>query len=71
MILDGLGVPFRYIDISIRGKENERDFMRKNAVKKERENLAPQPPQFFFKEEYLGVLIKKKKFFRIYFLEFY
>lgn len=55
MILDGLGVPFRPIDISIRGKENERDFMRKNAIRKGKENLIPQPPQFFFKEEYLGV----------------
>lgn len=61
MILDGLGVPFRYIDISIPGEESERDFMHANAIKKGKENITPHPPQFFFNKEYLGVLIFNKK----------
>ncbi|VDN08145.1 unnamed protein product [Thelazia callipaeda] len=53
MVLDGLGVPFKAIDITIRGNERHRDFMRQNAVN-ERHDGIPLPPQFFVDEKYLG-----------------
>lgn len=54
MILDGMGVPFKPVDITVRGNEAERDFMRENASK-DTSGIA-LPPQFFWKNEYLGVL---------------
>ncbi|MFH4976678.1 hypothetical protein AB6A40_003387 [Gnathostoma spinigerum] len=53
MILDGLRVPFNAIDITLRGNEKERDFMRENAING-RSNGVPLPPQFFIDKEYLG-----------------
>ncbi|MCP9258045.1 SH3-binding domain containing protein [Dirofilaria immitis] len=46
MVLDGLGVPFKAIDITLRGNEQYRDFMRQNALN-ERCDGVPLPPQFF------------------------
>ncbi|VIO96139.1 Uncharacterized protein BM_BM7229 [Brugia malayi] len=53
MVLDGLGVPFKAIDITLRGNEQYRDFMRQNALN-ERCDGVPLPPQFFADDEYLG-----------------
>ncbi|VDN90474.1 unnamed protein product [Brugia pahangi] len=53
MVLDGLGVPFKAIDITLRGNEQYRDFMRQNALN-ERCDGIPLPPQFFADDEYLG-----------------
>uniref|UniRef100_A0AAF5Q0F2 Glutaredoxin domain-containing protein n=1 Tax=Wuchereria bancrofti TaxID=6293 RepID=A0AAF5Q0F2_WUCBA len=53
MVLDGLGVPFKAIDITLRGNEQYRDFMRQNALN-ERCDGVPLPPQFFVDDEYLG-----------------
>ncbi|KAH7695294.1 SH3BGR protein, partial [Aphelenchoides avenae] len=53
MILDGMGVPFKPVDITVRGNEAERDFMREHAARKDPAVVA-LPPQFFWKEEYLG-----------------
>lgn len=53
MVLDGLGVPFKAIDITLRGNEKHRDFMRENAVN-DRCDGVPLPPQFFVDGEYLG-----------------
>lgn len=54
MVLDGMGVPFKAIDITLRGNEKEREFMRENAVNDRAEGV-PMPPQFFSDDEYLGV----------------
>lgn len=59
MILDGLGVPFKAIDITLRGNEQHRDFMRQNA-QNERCDGVPLPPQFFVDDEYLGVCFSLK-----------
>lgn len=53
MILDGLRVPFNAIDITLRGNEQHRTFMRENAIN-ERCSGVPLPPQFFDGEKYLG-----------------
>ncbi|VDN53279.1 unnamed protein product [Dracunculus medinensis] len=53
MILDGLGVPFKTIDITLRGNEEHRKFMRENA-NNERCDGVPLPPQFFLDDKYLG-----------------
>ncbi|CAG9538004.1 unnamed protein product [Cercopithifilaria johnstoni] len=53
MVLDGLGVPFKAIDITLRGNEQYRDFMRQNALNKRCDGI-PLPPQFFVDDEYLG-----------------
>ena len=54
MLLDGLGVPFQSIDITVRGNETERDFMRENALNPRNSTDIPLPPQIFFKSDYLG-----------------
>ncbi|OZC12577.1 SH3-binding, glutamic acid-rich protein [Onchocerca flexuosa] len=53
MVLDGLGVPFKAIDITLRGNEQHRDFMREKALNERCEGV-PLPPQFFIDDEYLG-----------------
>lgn len=53
MILDGLNIPYRVIDITVRGNESERDDMRQKALKKKHKPIIP--PQFMFNDEYLGV----------------
>lgn len=60
MILDGMGIPYTPIDITISGNEEKKDFMRENAINKRCNDAIPLPPQFFHKEEYLGV----KKFLK-------
>lgn len=56
MILDGLRVPFKAIDITLRGNEEHKNFMRENAINK-RCSGVPLPPQFFDGNTYLGVCI--------------
>ena len=53
MILDGLNVPYKVIDITVRGNEPERDLMKQKALERKQEPVFP--PQFMFKDEYLGV----------------
>ena len=55
MTLDSLNVPFTSVDITVRENEQEREFMRENAVNSKCTTDIPLPPQIFFKEEYLGV----------------
>uniref|UniRef100_A0A914DTR5 Uncharacterized protein n=1 Tax=Acrobeloides nanus TaxID=290746 RepID=A0A914DTR5_9BILA len=51
MILDGLGVPFKAIDITVRGNEEEKEYMREHSKK---EGAGILPPQFFHNNDYLG-----------------
>uniref|UniRef100_A0A915ACV7 SH3 domain-binding glutamic acid-rich-like protein n=1 Tax=Parascaris univalens TaxID=6257 RepID=A0A915ACV7_PARUN len=53
MILEGLGVPFNAIDITLRGNDKQREFMRENAIN-ERWDGVPLPPQFFHNDTYIG-----------------
>lgn len=53
MVLGGMGVPFKEIDITIRGNEDHRDFMREKA--QVRCNGVALPPQIIYNDEYLGV----------------
>uniref|UniRef100_A0A914NEU2 Uncharacterized protein n=1 Tax=Meloidogyne incognita TaxID=6306 RepID=A0A914NEU2_MELIC len=55
MVLDGMGVPFQQVDITVRGNEMERDFMRERAINPRNGTDVPLPPQIFYKFEYLGV----------------
>lgn len=55
MVLDGMGVPFQQVDITVRGNEMERDFMREKAINPRNGTDVPLPPQIFYKFEYLGV----------------
>nr|CAD2179104.1 unnamed protein product [Meloidogyne enterolobii] len=54
MVLDGMGVPFQQVDITVRGNEMERDFMREKAINPRNGTDVPLPPQIFYKFEYLG-----------------
>nr|CAD2196342.1 unnamed protein product [Meloidogyne enterolobii] len=54
MVLDGMGVPFQQVDITVRGNEMERDFMRERAINPRNGTDVPLPPQIFYKFEYLG-----------------
>lgn len=53
MILTGLNVPFKEIDITVRGNEDQRDFMREKA--QPRIEGIVLPPQILYNDEYLGV----------------
>lgn len=57
MILDGMGVPFQSIDITVRGNEPDRDFMREKAINPRNNSDIPLPPQIFYKAEYIGVSV--------------
>jgi hypothetical protein len=59
MILDGLGVPFQSIDITVRGNEQDRDFMREKAINPRNGSVIPLPPQIFYNTDYLGVSLGK------------
>ena len=54
MILDTLGIPTEVLDISAPGMDEQRDFMRSKAEKKEGQRNA-LPPQIFNGEKYCGV----------------
>merc|ERR1712038_686399 len=53
MILKSLGIAIELCDISAPGMEEQRDFMRANAVKKEGQRNV-LPPQVFNGEKYCG-----------------
>ncbi|GMT00639.1 hypothetical protein PENTCL1PPCAC_22813, partial [Pristionchus entomophagus] len=53
MILEGLRIPFKAIDITKPGMEEERAFMKEKAINP-RSKGPPMPPQFFIDNEYLG-----------------
>jgi len=53
MILDGMGIEYEAIDITLPGKENEREFMR-NHSKQSEGHSVPLPPQIFYNDEYIG-----------------
>lgn len=55
MTLDSLGVPFRSIDVTVYENNDEREFMRQNAINPRAPDDVPLPPQIFYKEDYLGV----------------
>uniref|UniRef100_A0A1I7XQU0 Glutaredoxin domain-containing protein n=1 Tax=Heterorhabditis bacteriophora TaxID=37862 RepID=A0A1I7XQU0_HETBA len=52
-LLEALGIDFDAIDITEAGNEEQRIFMRENAIK-EGVKGPPLAPQFFFNNEYLG-----------------
>merc|ERR550532_1073489 len=53
MILKSLGIAIELCDISAPGMEEQRDFMRANATKKENQRNV-LPPQVFNGEKYCG-----------------
>merc|ERR1712098_1031182 len=53
MILKSLGIPMKLVDISAPGMDEQRDFMRASAKKKEGQRHA-LPPQIFNGEKYCG-----------------
>ena len=54
MILNSLRIPYTAIDIAAPGHEDETDFMRANAKKKDGQRHV-LPPQIFNGEKYCGV----------------
>ena len=54
MILNSLRIPYTAVDIAAPGTEDEVDFMRANAKKKEGQRHV-LPPQIFNGEKYCGV----------------
>ena len=54
MILKSLGIAIKQVDISAPGMDEQRDFMRASAKKKEGQRHA-LPPQIFNGEKYCGV----------------
>ena len=54
MILKSLGMALKQVDISAPGMDEQRDFMRASAKKKEGQRHA-LPPQIFNGEKYCGV----------------
>uniref|UniRef100_A0A914V6M4 Uncharacterized protein n=1 Tax=Plectus sambesii TaxID=2011161 RepID=A0A914V6M4_9BILA len=53
MVLDGMGIDYEAVDITLPGKEKERDFMRTNAKAREGQSVA-LPPQIFYEDEFIG-----------------
>merc|ERR1711979_170387 len=53
MILKSLGIAMKQVDISAPGMDEQRDFMRASAKKKEGQRF-PLPPQIFHGEKYCG-----------------
>merc|ERR1739848_71366 len=53
MILKSLGIKMDLVDISAPGMDEQRDFMRASAKKKEGQRF-PLPPQIFHGEKYCG-----------------
>ena len=56
MILKSLGIAVEPVDIASPGMDEQRDFMRAGAIKKEGQRYA-LPPQIFNGEKYCGVSI--------------
>ena len=56
MILNSLRIPYTAIDIAAPGHEDETDFMRANAKKKDGQRHV-LPPQIFNGEKYCGVWV--------------
>ena len=54
MILNSLRIPYTAVDIAAPGHEDETDFMRANAKKKDGQRHV-LPPQIFNGEKYCGV----------------
>ena len=53
-ILNSLRIPIVTVDISTPGMEEQRDFMRAGAMKKDGQTQV-LPPQVFFGDRYCGV----------------
>merc|ERR1712142_320323 len=56
MILKSLGIAMKQVDISAPGMDEQRDFMRAGAKKKEGQRHA-LPPQIFNGEKYCGIMM--------------
>jgi hypothetical protein len=54
-----IGVPFKEIDITVRGNEDHRDFMREKALERT-PGINVLPPQIIYNDEYLGVRFIQK-----------
>ena len=54
MIFNSLRIPYTCVDIAAPGTEDETDFMRANAKKKDGQRHV-LPPQIFNGEKYCGV----------------